>query len=219
MKINSNQISPKPETDPMVDQPVNQPTNHMNSINSTNSNVLDRLMSINARRPRLTLFFTVLSLVLVFAVTVFAVKAVNDARQNGTEASVYQAVFLNNNTNQVYFGKLVKQTETFLELTNVYYPKNSRSLQPDYTLPISQPQEQVEGKAEGQPEVEAAANAFNRTPANTINRVNNAELQVIKLGGEMHRPQDKLIIPVSSVLFMQDIQADSYLAKVMSTNK
>ena len=79
------------------------------------------------------------------------------------DRSAYQAVFLV--TNQVYFGKLSLDGETFLLIDTFY---------------LSQPSDA--GATTG---------------------------QLVKRGGEPHGPRDPMIIPVKSVLFVENLRDDS----------
>jgi len=98
--------------------------------------------------------------------------------------SGYWAVFLA--SNQVYFGKLTNKNAQFLVLTDVFYLRAQRRLQP--------PDESDEdgGVAIGQPR---------------------QQVQLIKLGDELHGPEDKIEFNRDNVLFVEQLKDDSRVVK------
>jgi hypothetical protein len=94
--------------------------------------------------------------------------------------SDYQAVFLENG--QVYFGKL-KPMGSWLALTDVYY------------LQVTQPLQSASGQ-ESPPTQTGTANA-------------SQEVKLVKLGSELHGPQDAMYIDRSKILFWENMKEDS----------
>ena len=84
------------------------------------------------------------------------------------DSSKYQAVFLNDG--QVYFGKITDLNQDYLTLSNIYYLRVDRQVQPD---------------KEGQ-------------------KQNNFTLA--KLGCELHRPQDIMLVNKEQVVFWENLK-------------
>lgn len=96
----------------------------------------------------------------------------------------YQAVFLDNG--QVYFGKLENERgSAFLALTDVYYLKVTKSLQPN---------------GEGE-------------------QVEMPDINLIKLGTELHGPTDRLQILQEHILFIEDLKPDSKIVDAIKQYK
>lgn len=185
-----------------------------------------KLSFINKYKVQLSLA----ALVLVFLVTLLFITITGKINESfHTDSDLFQAVFLNTPNNQVYFGKIVKQTSTHLELVNVFYPKSSRQIMPDYSLP------EVEPKKDNEPAAQTAGENNNQVeeqqrvlgiPNSGLARMqnqsrgatNNGEIKIIKLGGELHRPKDKMIIPLDNILFIHEIAPDSPLAQTIKSN-
>jgi hypothetical protein len=106
------------------------------------------------------------------------------------KSNQYQAVFLTNG--QVYFGKLVGLHSDYLVLKNIYYLQVAQAIQPS------------DGKT-------AAA------PANTGSDSNN--VQLIKLGNELHGPEDQMQVSKDQVLFWENLKTDSKVAKAIENYK
>ena len=94
----------------------------------------------------------------------------------------YQAVFLTNG--QVYFGKL-SATQGGYKLTNIYYLQVTQALQ------------------------QASAES-NKTPSSTGPAANTQpNIQLIKLGNELHGPTDAMYLGRQNVLFWENMKNDS----------
>ena len=100
----------------------------------------------------------------------------------------YQAVFLTNG--QVYFGKLQNAEGDYLKLTNIYY------LQVDSSIQAGATQEE---------QAQAAAAA-----------ANDSNVQLIKLGNELHGPQDEMQISSEQVLFWENLKGDSRVSQAIA---
>jgi hypothetical protein len=96
--------------------------------------------------------------------------------------SEYQAVFLSNG--QVYFGKLDYEHKWVI-LRDIYYLQVTEDLQP-------------------------ASNNSNATPnQNTSQNNQQQQIQLVKLGSELHGPQDEMFIDKSQILFWENMKDDS----------
>lgn len=91
----------------------------------------------------------------------------------------YQAVFLTNG--QVYFGKLETLNGDYLRLTEIYY---------------------LQAQSEETSEDEKT------NPQKTSENAE-ADVQLIKLGNEVHGPQDEMIVSRDQVLFFENLKEDS----------
>ncbi len=91
--------------------------------------------------------------------------------------------------NQVYFGKLANQNGQFPTLTDIYYLQVNQPIQPVQT-------------AKGQPAPAA-----------------NPEINLVKLGGELHGPTDAMRINRDQILLIEDLRTDSNLVKAIENYK
>lgn len=102
---------------------------------------------------------------------------------NRHRSSAYQAVFLT--SGQVYFGKLERLSMKEIILVNVYYLQSTENPQP----------------------------ATGTKPNDNANLSSSAattpQYSLVKLGGELHGPQDRMYINRSQVLFTEDLQDSS----------
>jgi len=96
----------------------------------------------------------------------------------------YYAVFLSNG--QVYFSKVDKQARDFTILSDIYYLRVQRALQPG--AEGEQPQEQQ-------------------------------SISLVKLGSELHGPQDKMIINNEHILFIEELKEDSKVVVAIDKDK
>ncbi|MBC7746367.1 hypothetical protein H7Y40_00075 [Pedobacter sp.] len=90
----------------------------------------------------------------------------------------YQAVFLTNG--QVYFGKLGNARGDYLSMSNIYYLQVQQAVQPGETTTA--------------------------TPATGTEGSDN--VQLVKLGNELHGPDDQMQISQKQVLFWENLKAD-----------
>lgn len=101
----------------------------------------------------------------------------------------YQAVFLTNG--QVYFGKLTENGDRYMKLTDIYY------------LQVNQPQ--IQGSQQTQQQAQQAQTQ--------------PQLQLVKLGNELHGPVDEMHINRDQVLFYEDMKADGKVAQAIKEYK
>lgn len=99
----------------------------------------------------------------------------------------YQAVFLTNG--QVYFGKL-SVSKDWVELTDIYYLQVTQNLQQASTDASKTP-----------------------TSTGTANPQNN--IQLVKLGSELHGPTDAMHIDRDKILFWEDMKDDSKVVQAI----
>lgn len=86
---------------------------------------------------------------------------------------------------QVYFGKLSGVNDKFPVLTDVYYLQANRNLQAP--------------KEDGEVE----------------NKVAQPDLSLIKLGNELHAPQDKIFLNRDHILFVVDLKDEGQVAQTI----
>jgi len=97
----------------------------------------------------------------------------------------YQAVFLTNG--QVYFGKMATHSLSYVELTDIYY------------LQVKPVLQQGEGDNSNK-----NAQAQQQT-----------ELSLVKLGNELHGPQDRMMLNKDQVVFIEDLKDDSKVTEAI----
>jgi hypothetical protein len=108
-----------------------------------------------------------------------------------------QAVFLTNG--QVYFGKLQTANQYYLKLENIYYLQIQQSVQPASTNGVNTP-------------------TTNSTTANS-SATNDSSAQLVKLGNELHGPEDEMTIMRSQVMFWENMKPDSKVSKAIAQYK
>ncbi|MBX4187002.1 MAG: hypothetical protein KW802_01940 [Candidatus Doudnabacteria bacterium] len=128
----------------------------------------------------------ILLAVLILAVAVGIAKARWELMENTTKTAGYQAVFLTNN--QVYFGKLTG-SHGFYKLTDIYYLQVTQNLQ------------------------QATADAKNPTSTGTAQTQPN--IQLVKLGSELHGPEDTMYIDRDKVLFWENMKDESKVVQAI----
>lgn len=99
------------------------------------------------------------------------------------DSNKYQAVFFSNG--QVYFGKLQATKGDYMKLTDIFYLQSQQSAE-DKDKDSTNPQE---------------------TSASQNN------VQLIKLGDEIHGPEDEMIISKDQILFYENLKADGKVAQ------
>lgn len=108
----------------------------------------------------------------------------------GIDKSKYQAIFFTNG--QVYFGKLKPMGGSYFTLTDIYYLQASQEQQNE--------------------------SADQKNPQETSSD-QNANVQLIKLGNEIHGPQDEMIISRDQVLFFENLKPDGKVAQSIEEYK
>lgn len=111
-------------------------------------------------------------------------------------AAKYQAVFLSNG--QVYFGQLEGEKGDYALLANIFYFQQ-------INLPVQQAASvQKDGKS-----------SIIQQPASTVQ----PNIQLVKLGSELHGPEDKIYISKSQILFYEDLKDDSRVVQAIKAFK
>ncbi|OJU87983.1 hypothetical protein BGO17_03280 [Candidatus Saccharibacteria bacterium 49-20] len=136
-------------------------------------------------------------IVAVVSVVIVAILAVTTmlllSSMNNKSAKInkddYQAVFLTNG--QVYFGKLQNADGNYLTLTNIYY------LQVDS-------------------DVQQAGTTDKKS---TTNSATDSNVQLIKLGNELHGPRDEMQLNNTQVLFWENLKSDSKVSEAIKNYK
>lgn len=105
------------------------------------------------------------------------------------DTSRYQAVFFTNG--QVYFGKLTSIGGDYYKLTDIYYIQAGQA---------------------------AAAND-SENPQETDASPQSASPELIKLGNEIHGPEDAMIINRDQVLFFENLKKDGKVTNVINQYK
>jgi hypothetical protein len=119
---------------------------------------------------------------IVLAVVVVLVAAYCAISYFKLGSSEYQAVFLSNG--QVYFGKMGRSGK-WIVLKDVYY------------LQVTQDLQDASGDADATP------NTTNN------NQATQPEIKLVKLGSELHGPEDRMYIDADKILFLEDMKSDS----------
>jgi hypothetical protein len=112
----------------------------------------------------------------------------------GMKTKGYQAVFLTNG--QVYFGK-VSANGNWVKLTDIYYLQANDNLQQAATADQSK-----------------NANPSGTTTANPQNQI-----QLVKLGSELHGPEDVMYIEKDKVLFWENMKDDSQVVQAINKSR
>jgi hypothetical protein len=118
----------------------------------------------------------------------------NSQRNSNSEAaainhSEYQAVFLTNG--QVYFGKLATVNRDYLKLTDIYYLQVQQSVQP-------------------------STSSTSAAASNTSSGSNNGQVQLVKLGNELHGPEDQMAINRQQVLFWENLKPSGKVTQAIN---
>lgn len=90
---------------------------------------------------------------------------------------------------QVYFGKLQSFNDDYMKLTDIYYLQTQ----------------------------EATSTDDKKNPQQTANDQSN--VQLIKLGNEVHGPEDEMILSKEQVLFYENLKSDSKVVQTIEQNK
>ncbi|MEO5499003.1 MAG: hypothetical protein ABIR46_00720 [Candidatus Saccharimonadales bacterium] len=94
------------------------------------------------------------------------------------DSGKYQAVFFTNG--QVYFGKLAQVNSSYFKLTDVFYIQAS--------------------------DTNAETDTESKNPQETA--TGSTDIRLIKLGSEVHGPDDAMVISKDQVLFFENLKKD-----------
>ena len=87
---------------------------------------------------------------------------------------------------QVYFGKLSTINDEYMRLTNVYYLQTKSATDDKETSPQS------------------------------ASKQNSSDVELIKLGGEIHGPEDAMIIAKDQVLFFENLKQNGNVSQTIT---
>lgn len=105
------------------------------------------------------------------------------------DKSRYQAVFFT--SGQVYFGKLEYLNSDYMKLTDVFY-------------------------IQAQPSENTTSDSKNPQEADTAKA---SDLQLIKLGSEIHGPEDAMVISRDQILFFENLKKDGKVSSSITSYK
>lgn len=156
------------------------------------SNLISNILQTRGRRRTilLTAIILVLALVLLIIFNVLLASDTNIGRLlNWSDPTKYQAVFLSNG--QIYFGQVVDVNSQTLVLEDIYYLRMSQALQTGT--------EDLPAQAGDEPTAD--------------------NFSLIKLGNEIHGPEDRMNINIDHVLFIEDLQDRSKVVEAIEAYK
>jgi hypothetical protein len=134
----------------------------------------------------------VLVVALVFGILAYLFG--DKIKNKASVTSDYQAVFLTNG--QVYFGSL-ELGHGWVVLRDIYYLQVTQDLQP------------ASGNEGG-----------STTPNQSNNQTNqNQQIQLVKLGSELHGPEDEMFIDKDKILFWENMKDESQVLKKIQEHK
>ncbi len=149
------------------------------------------------------LVVTILVIVVVILLGVMVFPTIKDkfsSSENGIDENAYYAVFLSNG--QVYFGHLSNVSKDFPELNDIYYLQLNQQQQQQ-----EQQQAQVQPAEGEQPELQDQS------------QEQQPELSLVKLGKELHGPEDKMVLNQEHILFYEKLTDDSNVVKAIKEDK
>lgn len=128
-------------------------------------------------------------LLIALAVMVWFVWMKPGMSAAAVDTSRYQAVFFTNG--QVYFGRLQVLNGEYLKLTDIFYLQNQSTAQTQ-----DNPQQTADKQNQDQ-----------------------SKVQLIKLGNEIHGPEDAMVISRDQVLFYENLKPDGKVAQSIQQYK
>lgn len=124
-----------------VQQNVNglqQPqTNHQPTLNNKKPGKFNKFNGSKISFVVLVVIITILLLAAIAGIVVASNSYNAGSMQAQINKNEYQAVFLNNADGQVYFGKLQDLNKNYYKLSDIYYVKVDKSIQPGQKDPQS----------------------------------------------------------------------------------
>jgi hypothetical protein len=142
--------------------------------------VLVEKKSRNIFKPRFLKDKYYLSLTILFIfICGYFIRSYINSPMRTIQTDSYQSLFLTNG--QVYFGKIIKYTSDYVQLTNVYYLQTQQPLQ-STTSPN--------------------ATSSGNTPTTNSKPL----LSLAKLGSEIHGPQDSMFVPRNQVQYWENLK-------------
>ncbi len=129
--------------------------------------------------------------IIALIVFIFVLYGFNLLPFNLGGLSKYQAVFLANG--QVYFGKMQGEKGDYMKLANIYYLQVQQAVQPATSV------KDEKGNVVQQ-------------PAST----SQPDIRLVKLGSELHGPEDMMYIAKNQILFYEDLKDDSRVVQAIN---
>lgn len=153
---------------------------------------------VESRQPRtpnkksgLVKWIIAIAVTVILAAAGWFVYSKSTNHDIGIDKDKYQAVFLVGG--QVYFGRLEVVDGNYLKLLDVFYPQLSATNQDSPT-----------GDSDN---------------INNTSDTSNNSLKLTKLGGEIHGPEDKMIVNRQQVLFIENLKPDSKVVQLIKDHK
>lgn len=132
--------------------------------------------------------------IVALAIVLIGVKIalIQDNFEDAIPSDQYQAVFLTNG--QVYFGHLIPMGNAYFRLEDVYYIRQDAT-------------------ATGAGTTDTTADTTN------TNGSTDSQFSVIRLGEEIHQPDNLMIINKEDVMFWENLQTDSRVVDAIAQEK
>lgn len=174
-----------------------EPTTHRSSSSEPPTGNLE-YKTPEPRRPigsnkklGLTIWIIAVVIVVIVVVTGCLIYSKSANYDIGIDKDKYQAVFLAGG--QVYFGRMEVVDGDYLKLIDVFYPQLSATSQDSST-----------GDSDN---------------INNVSDNSSSSLKLTKLGGEIHGPEDKMVINRQQVLFIENLKPDSKVVQLIKDHK
>ena len=161
----------------------------------------------------ITLVVFILAAVTLGSVIVFGAvysEKIRKAEMVNIDSGKYYAVFLSNG--QVYFGKLSSYNTDSPKLNDIYYLQLAQS--PQAATESQQPAEDQAAVTEENTNTEEGK--VLEQPAQTDA---DKGLTLIKLGEELHGPEDSMILNKEQILFIEQLKNDGKVVKAIADYK
>jgi hypothetical protein len=166
-----------------------------------------------AKPVLLTLFFLVLAVLVLGVSVLFGVIYSEEMRKSNMvelNSDKYHAVFLSNG--QVYFGLLSNYNTENPKLSDIYYLQLAQS-----------PQAATEGQQATENAETTEGEASSETEGQVLEQPGDTGsdqgLTLIKLGEELHGPEDSMILNKEQVLFIEQLKDDGKVVKAIEDYK
>lgn len=170
-------------------QPAGTPINKATDIQYRPASSARHLGDPLPRKKRKGFITGIIILLLIATVTIGYLVYNQASSLSKIDKDSYQAVFLTNG--QVYFGELHNTDGSYLELTNIFYLQANQSLQD--ASKSADPTQVAPGSSDG--------------------------IKLIKLGDELHGPQDHMQISTKQVLFWENLKDNGKVAQAIDNYK
>ena len=164
----------------------NAPSGTSGSSNKSKNNGAWKTSPMWLRVALLVLLFAGTIIILALLVLIYFGGPRQDNYLNKNEE---QAVFLTNG--QVYFGKIKTVNQQYIDLQNIYYLNVNQQVQPNQSSSTS-------------------------TTSSSSSSTSNQSVSLVKLGCELHGPEDEMIINTSQVTFWENLKSTGQVSKAIA---